>query len=247
MKSKFLKYTVLSVSLFCASTLCASPNLQRQKLLSEQFSTANNQVKVAFFDADSTLRVSLSGAVSANSPTDVLLLPDITSALKELNREGYLIAVVSNQGGVDANVITLETADQALFYMIEKLKNLGVTVHYFDFAERSDGFRKPKTGMAQLLTDKLNAMGLGVDLSKSFMVGDSAYKKGQDIKPDGSLGTHFSNSDRLFAENLGVPFFEPTDFFGWRKQGIDVFEKADQVEKYISNKPSIACSAVFSR
>ena len=77
-----------------------------------------------------------------------------------------------------------------------------------------------------------------IDKSQSFMVGDSAYKKASahepgDTKPDGTPGTHFSNSDRLFAENYGVKFIEPTDFFGWRKYGIDVFTDHKMVEEFL--------------
>jgi hypothetical protein len=53
-----------------------------------------------------------------------------------------------------------------------------------------------------------------ISLPESFMVGDSAYKKAQngkpgDMRPDGRPGFNFSNSDRLFAENLGIRFLEP--------------------------------------
>jgi hypothetical protein len=75
-----------------------------------------------------------------------------------------------------------------------------------------------------------------IDKANSIMVGDSAYKKASktgpgDIRPDGAPGTHFTNSDRLFAENYGIPFTEPTDFFGWRRFGIDVFTRAKELSR----------------
>src|SRR5688572_12842054 len=112
-------------------------------------------VKVAFFDADSTIRVSKSGAVTADSATDVNVLPFAARELARLETEGYFIAVVSNQGGVGSGHQTLETAEKALALAISKLRKLGGSVHYFDFAENYDHFRKPEIGMAELLDEKL--------------------------------------------------------------------------------------------
>jgi len=209
--------------------------LSRQKILSTTVPQKAGLVKVAFFDADSTLRVSKSGSVSANSPTDVLILPGVASQIANLARNGYFIHIVSNQGGVEAGVVTIETADLALKYTVQSIRrqNPDAIIHSYDFAERSDDFRKPRVGMAQRLERNLSQLGLKVDWKQSFMVGDSAYKKGVDVKPNGTPGTHFSNADRLFAENLKIPFIEPTDFFGWRRFGIDVFENARQVEAFL--------------
>jgi DNA 3'-phosphatase len=186
--------------------------------------------KVAFFDADSTIRVSKSGAVTADSATDVNVLPFAAREIKRLVSEGYFIAVVSNQGGVGSGHQTFETAEKALALAISKLRRLGAAVHYFDFAEKYDHFRKPETGMAELLEDKLQTKcGVGIDLTQSMMVGDSGYKKGVDgPHPDGRPADDFSNSDRGFAENLGVPFHEPTDFFKWRD--YEVYNIALQAE-----------------
>jgi D-glycero-D-manno-heptose 1,7-bisphosphate phosphatase len=192
--------------------------------------TGNAKFKVAFFDADSTLRVSKSGAVTADSATDVNVLPFAAREIARLESEGYVIAVVSNQGGVGSGHQTFATAEQALALAIAKLDVLGGTVHYFDFAEKYDHYRKPEIGMAELLEQKLDTKcGVGFDRAKSFMVGDSGYKKGVDgPHPDGRPADDFSNSDRLFAENLGVAFHEPTDYFGWRD--FDVFNIASQAE-----------------
>lgn len=197
-------------------------------------------VKVAFFDADSTLRVSRSGSVSANGPKDVMLLPWIGPKLAELARDGWLIVIVSNQAGVGKHV-TLEDSDRALAYTVDLIRGKGGEVHYFDFAENDDGDRKPGTGMAERLETLLRARhgsGVFIDKARSFMVGDSAYKKAKkgkpaDKRPDGGDGTHFSNSDRLFAENYGIAFHEPAEFFGWRRYGVDVFTKRRQVQKFL--------------
>lgn len=203
---------------------------KRRSMTAVKCAPGTAKARVAFFDADSTIRVSKSGAVTANNPTDVNVLPFAAQEIKRLAGEGYVIAVVSNQGGVGAGIQTLATAEKALALAISKLRKLGAPVHYFDFAETNDHFRKPMTGMAELLDDKITTKcGEGIDLSQSFMVGDSGYKKDVDgPHPDGRPADDFSNSDRLFAENLGVPFHEPTDYFQWRD--YEVFNIAKQAE-----------------
>ena len=210
-------------------------SLQRRAL--KRFDHADSPVKVAFFDADSTLRVSLKGGVSASGPADVLLLPWVGRALARLVEKGYLVAIVSNQGGVP-RMVSLEDADRALAYTIELIRRDGGDVHYFDFAENR-GARKPATAMALRLEHELTRRygpRATIDKANSLMVGDSAWAKGKS-RPDGSPGTHFSDADRLFAENLGVRFEEPTDFFGWRRHGIDVFTTKAQVERFLARFP----------
>jgi bifunctional polynucleotide phosphatase/kinase len=203
---------------------------KRRSMTAVKCAPGTASAKVAFFDADSTIRVSKSGAVTADNATDVNVLPFAAQEIKRLAGEGHVIVVVSNQGGVGSGHQTLATAEKALALAIYKLRKLGAPVHYFDFADKYDNFRKPKTGMADLLDDKITAKcGEGIDFSQSFMVGDSGYKKNVDgPHPDGRPADDFSNSDRLFAENLGVPFHEPTDYFKWRD--FEVFNIAKEVE-----------------
>jgi DNA 3'-phosphatase len=199
---------------------CAFPEapVHRRDLGTYACAEGDAKIPVAFFDADSTLRISKSGAVTANTADDVFVLPLVAPLMAELGAQGYLVAVVSNQGGVGAGIVTLEQAEGGLAFAAAQLRKLGAKVDYFDLAEKDDEYRKPNIGMAtkldELVTDKC---GRGIDLEASMMIGDSGYKKGVDgPHPDGRPADDFSNSDRLFAENLGVAFEEPTDAFDWR-------------------------------
>ncbi len=226
----------MKLLIICLVLLSSSLFSQRRQIIDTGFKTTNGQVKVAFFDADSTLRVSKSGSVSANSINDVLILPNVVEKLEELTRKGYFIAIVSNQGGVSSGFISMEIADGALKKTIELIKEKSsfIKIHSYDFAEGRSGdpFRKPNTGMGDALSENLAKMNLTINWKKSYMVGDSLYKKGKDLTPQGKAGIHFSNSDRKFAQNLGIPFYDPADFFGWRENGVDIFNHFDQVKKY---------------
>jgi histidinol phosphatase-like enzyme len=129
---------------------------------------------------------------------------------------------VSNQGGVSSGRTTLEIAEGALATTARRLFELGAKVDYFDFAEAEDEFRKPGIGMATKLEEVLRQKcGKSFDRAASQMIGDSGYKKEVDgPHPDGRPADDFSNADRLFAENVGVKFAEPTDAFGWRRFGV---------------------------
>lgn len=177
---------------------------------------------VAFFDADSTLRVSKSGQVTADDPADVNILPFAARRVAELGAQGYLIAIVSNQGGVGSGHQSYEDAEGALAFTVSQLGALGARVHYFDFAENYDDFRKPKPGMGTRLDGLLTTRcGAGVDHARSLMIGDSAYKRNSDgPSPDGRPADDFSNGDRLFADSFGVWFAEPKDAFHWRDYGV---------------------------
>lgn len=199
-------------------------------------------IPVAFFDADSTLRVTKSGSVTPNDVDDVYVLPFAAETIKQLNAEGYLVAVVSNQGGVAAGYTTLEVAEGGLVTAITLLTDLGAKIDYLDFADQKDDFRKPKTGMPDLLDELLvDKCGVGVDYSNSFMVGDAGYKKDVDgPHPDGRPADDFSNSDRGLAENLEIPFFEPTDYFGWREYGIYNIHKHWELSELLENIEEVA-------
>lgn len=220
--------------------------MRRRTLVNDFRPPGVGPLRVAFFDADSTLRVSRSGSVSANGPRDVMLLPGVPARLAALAAEGYLIAVVSNQAGVADGHVSLETADRALRFMARLLARQGGRVHYYDFAEARDGFRKPATGMADELARVVQAtLGQAVDWRGSFMVGDSAWKQRKDLEPDGTPGEDFSNSDRLFAEAVraarqvpgGFAFHHPRDFFGWHALGVRNFHRKDEVLRFRAAHP----------
>lgn len=216
---------------FAPAACCvASAPTHRRDLGGYTCPKKSGAIKVAFLDADSTLRVSKSGSVSANGPKDVNVLPFVAAGVAKLEAQGYLTAIVSNQAGVQQGHVTLEDAEAALAFTASQLAALGARIDYFDMAEKKDGDRKPEIGMATRLDDLLQEKCKSpLDVEASIMVGDSGYKKGSDgPHPDGRAADDFSNSDRLFAENLGVPFHEPTDFFGWKPWGV--FNLASEAE-----------------
>lgn len=205
-----------------------------------QVSIENNSVKLAIFDADSTLRVSRSGAPSPNSPDDFVVLPFTPEKIRELNAKGYLVAIMSDQAGV-SKFITRETADAALFNLVRQLRDQGALVHYYDFSETYDVNRKPDIGMATRLMQKLRESfpEIKFDLAHSIVVGNGAYMK-HEFRPDGSRGFNHSNADRRFAQNLKIKFIEASEFFGWIDHGIYEFNRIEEVREFVSKHPELS-------
>lgn len=220
----------------------AVDDLSRRKL-SSTYAYAGGPVKVAFFDADDTFRTSRSGAVSANGPRDVALLPGVADAMKRLAADGWLIAFASNQAGVADGHVTLADADEALAYAADLIRAAGGDVHWIDFAEARDADRKPGTGMRDRLQRTLrDAFGPQATIEpSSTMCGDGAWKRGE-VRPDGTPGRDWTNTDRKFAEACGLVFVEPDAMFGWSRVGmqrVDGLATRDAwIERFAAGRPS---------
>jgi len=243
---------VMTVTAMVATAVAAQPcsvrPLERQTVARGWQPPRTGKIRVAMFDADSTLRVTRSGSPAANHARDVVLLPLVAQKLRQLADEGYLIAVLSNQGGIEKGFVSLATADGALRYTCQLVNRAGGPVHYYDFAEAYDEFRKPKAGMAfRLQRAVAKATGRAIDWPGSFMVGDSAWKTGVDVEPDGHPGEDVSNSDRGFAETVravlaggrGMLFHHPRYFFGWDSYGVRNFHGLEQVEGFLTKHPEL--------
>lgn len=132
--------------------------------------------KAVFLDRDQTL---IEDPGYINHPSQVRLLPGVAQALIQLKKMGYLLVVVSNQSGVARGLVTEEVLQQIHHQLKKLLADEGAyldAIYYCPF--HPDGvipkyrcesdLRKPNPGM--LLKA---AQDLSIDLSRSWMLGDS--------------------------------------------------------------------------
>ena len=132
--------------------------------------------KAVFVDRDRTL-IDDPGYLS--DPAAVKLLPGVDSALRMLSAAGYKIVVVTNQSGIARGLLTEETLGRIHAELRRQLGQSGIHldgIYYCPFhpegviekyTTESD-LRKPQPGMLLRAAKELD-----IDLSESWMVGDS--------------------------------------------------------------------------
>lgn len=71
----------------------------------------------------------MSNPIAPRGPKDQRILAGVVERLKDLNAQGYFIAIISNQGGIEGKQVTFENADLALRAVVEYLYEQGAFVH----------------------------------------------------------------------------------------------------------------------
>lgn len=138
-----------------------------------------NLRRAVFFDRDGTL---IEEAHYCADPARVKILPGVPAALQRLKHAGFLIFVITNQSGIGRGWIT---GEQYRAVEAEMLRQAGaglIDAIYFcpDLPDAHSLRRKPAPGMVLEA-----AAEHGVDLARSFFVGDKA----EDIECGRRAGT----------------------------------------------------------
>lgn len=162
------------------------------------FSTCS---KIAMFDMDGTLIKVKSGK---NNPVDakdwLWFDPCVPLKIKEVHNNGYGIVLLTNQKGISLGLVRVEELEEKVMTFAQEI---GVNLTVF-MATKDDEFRKPGTGVIKYF-ESLNG---AFDKSASYYVGDSA---GRPAGP--GRGKDYSDCDRFFAINAGLPFYTPEEYF----------------------------------
>lgn len=170
----------------------------------EEILAGDTPVKLALLDRDGTLMVE-PGAdhhtpYQIGSVEEIAPVEGVFNALRAMKDAGYALVVVTNQDalGTDANPKeTYDAINEAFFALVRE--QAGADVNFLAICEcphtpeANCDCRKPKTG---IFSELENLLGHRFDREKSFMAGDR-------------------QSDRLFAENIGVPYLAVTSEHGW--------------------------------
>ncbi|GME85124.1 unnamed protein product [Ambrosiozyma monospora] len=198
--------------------------------------------QIASFDLDDTLIQTKSGFKFGKSADDwKFKYPEIqekgkltewiTQAKDCKDEEKTIIPIMvifTNQGGVTNNHDSNEPKSKSLLKLLTKLQlildssplaEVPTLIYASTKKSKKDSqngvgsvdelhssFRKPGIGMfEQLKRDLSDGVGIDgglIDMEKSFYVGDAAGRK-----------SDFSDSDKKFAENVGLKFYTPEEFF----------------------------------
>ena len=139
---------------------------------SEMIDAGRPLKKAVFLDRDGTINEDV-GYLS--DPGRLTLLPGTAEALSRLKKAGFTLVVVSNQSGIARGYMSEDDLAEVNGALKHQLSRHGVAIgafyhcpHHPDFTGECD-CRKPRTGMAGRA-----ARELGIDLARSYFVGDKA-------------------------------------------------------------------------
>lgn len=166
---------------------------------------AKIQEKMASFDYDWTLVNPKDGKTFPTSIDDwTWMYPSIPEKIKEYYEKGYMIVIFTNQ--------SKEWKCEQIKMVMEELK-----IPLFIVISRKKDDYKPNPILFDMLVgdNKINK-------GESFFVGDALGRK-----------TDFSDSDKKFAENIGIKCYSPEEEF------VDKEEEFDIPEIPLSSKPEI--------
>jgi len=131
--------------------------------------------KIVFLDRDGTINEEVE---YLHRPSDLVILPGVSAALKRLKEQGFRLVVVTNQAGVARGYYSESDVDQLHEYMNRLLAEDGAEIDHFFYCphhpdhgigayKKSCHCRKPDIGMFEMAENYFQ-----VDKSHSYMVGD---------------------------------------------------------------------------
>lgn len=160
--------------------------------------------KAAFFDRD--------GVINDNSKLyytykieDFLFIDGVVDTLKRFYDKGYMIIIITNQGGISKGEYSVNDVKKLNKYITEYLFDKGIKLTEIFFCPHHDKIenclcRKPDSLMLEKAVAKYN-----IDTELSVMIGDS----GRDIESASRIGLRAihieSNSD--MSENSDINIF----------------------------------------
>ena len=103
---------------------------------------------------------------------DFEILPDVTKALKMLQKAGYLLIIISNQSGIGRGLFKIEDTEKMHGYLLDELKKEKIHIEEIYYC-----VHHPETGSCQCRKpDSLNVekalARFNIDPKQSFFIGD---------------------------------------------------------------------------
>ncbi len=181
---------------------------------SQEFKNNLSKIPVLLLDMDWTLIRPKNNRARPKDNTDWTFLYDIEILRSIINKyidNGYIIGIVSNQSRLG---MAENTRVSFKIKVDDVVGQLGIPV-YFSTAPKDDLYRKPRTGMWEMMISKSGVARKYIDLENSIMVGDAAGRM-----QFGHKKADFSASDWKLALNIGIHFETPEVFFQNSKGAI---------------------------
>ncbi len=135
--------------------------------------------KAIFLDRDGTI---IKFRFPITQECEIELLPDAAKAVRAMNQAGYLVIIVTNQPVIAMNICSEERLDELHSYIRRLFEEQGAHIDGFYYCPHYDmnvknareeyicqcTCRKPQPGLILKAAEDFD-----IDLSRSFMVGDT--------------------------------------------------------------------------
>ncbi len=131
---------------------------------------------VVFLDRDGVINKRMPKHCHVTAPEELEILPGVCEGISLINSKGYPVIVITNQ-----RCIALKTLDEEGFSrisekMIKECEKSGAFIDGIYYCPHDNGdacnCRKPKTGLFEEAGRDLEKLGITVDRSRSWMIGD---------------------------------------------------------------------------
>lgn len=139
--------------------------------------------KAVFLDRDGTLNCD-EGHYYIYKPEDVVFNPGVIDGLKRLKEAGFLLFIVTNQGGIAKGIYTHEDVKKVHDYMCAEFARHGITIDKIYYCPHHESVkscicRKPSPYMINLAIEEFR-----VDKKQAWLIGDGT----RDIKAAEAAG-----------------------------------------------------------
>ena len=141
--------------------------------------------KAVVFDRDGTIN-SDEGHYYIYKPEDFVFNPGVIEGMKRLQEAGYLLFVITNQGGIAKGIYSHEDVALVHQYMCTELEKQGVTISKIYYCPHHESVktcvcRKPSPFMVNRAIEEFH-----LDKSQSWFIGDDT----KDVECAESAGIH---------------------------------------------------------
>lgn len=186
-------------------------------------------MKVIFLDRDGVINQYPGDFKYVTSWEEFHFLPNTLPALKKIADNGFKIFIISNQAGVSKGIFTQNSLNLITKNMLKEINKYQVKIDgvYYCIHRTEDNCscRKPKTGLVDMVMEKIKEDDQNIELFNSYFIGDTI----RDIETGKKAGLRtmllFSGKER--PENKNTWEFFP-DF-----TAQDLSEAADIVTNSI--------------
>lgn len=124
--------------------------------------------KAVFIDRDGTININVE---YLDNPDNFKMYPGVAEGIKLLNKNGFLVIVVTNQSGIARGFFTEDVLKKIHKKMIDDFSKKGAKIDAIYYCphhpDDNCDCRKPKIGLFKKAFEKFD-----IDASKSFMIGD---------------------------------------------------------------------------